>query len=685
MGVESITKEELRRHVVELADDRYRGRVTGKPGLELAADYLSRELTSYGLAPLAGQSSFRVSYTLYEAGYDADRTVLQLTLPDQTTLDGALGSSFRPFPFAAESRVESAELVFAGYGITAPEYEYDDYADLDVTGKVVLVLRREPNADDPESPFDGTETTDHGLFTRKAMNAKRHGAVGMILVTDPKHPDATDNLRAETVLRYEKGMSAQRGGPGLPAVHISRDLAAQLLAQTDSDLEALQTALDSGTAPAALDLTLGTVRLGVETYDSRPVSVPNIIAVIPGTEQPDEYVVFGAHYDHIGGYDGANGEDTIYNGADDNASGTAGLLELAQAWSQSPPPKRSLVFAFFSGEEMGLYGSRAMVRDETVPPSQVRLMINMDMIGRMDVDNPLQLIGDGYASGLSELATATAAGLDLDLKLGGTSYSGNSDHDPFFQEFIPAVHLFTGLHDDYHQVTDHSDKVTFTPMEGIVRLAYLLSEPVARGDLTPLFIHRIGWLGATLQVVDGAVTITAVEDDSRAREAGLAAGDVILVGAGALEPTEAVEDRMLMELESVDAIGPAFGDLEPGAQLALPVQTGDDAPRWVALERAKTGYLGIYPGQASEDFQKANGLGDSEGVVVRQVVPDGPAMASGLEQEDVIIRIAGRPVGAASLGRVLQRIGAGEKVPIVVIRGEERLDLELVLGERPRR
>ena len=656
-----ITATDLQGHVEVLASDAYEGRGTGEPGLEKAADYLTGAYASMGLQPLPGHDDFRVGYTLFRTGFDP--VASSMGTKDQPWM---LGRDFEPFDFSESGHVD-APVVFVGYGITSEEHDWDDYQGVDVVGRVVLMLRHEPNEADEDSVFDGVRNTSHATFRSKAANAQQHGAVAMLLVTDPAHHEAADDFRGGGRLTSEPPDEAAEPSEqdAFVAVHVSRAVAQSLLSASGRDLLTLQQRIDqSGPAPIELERS---VRIDVVSQvEAQPVPVANVMGFVEGADPAlrDEWVVIGAHYDHLGAFTGEG--DTIYNGADDNASGTAGLLELAEAFAAGERPSRSVVFAAFSGEEKGLLGSKAAVRDGVLGPDRVVFMLNLDMIGR-NGPAPVELIGDGYSSGLADLASASTPD-GLAVKLWGDGYKGSSDHDPFYRAAVPFVHLFTGLHDDYHQLSDHSDKLDYDRMALIVQLAHGIVAGVASADVSPGFVHHISWLGASVERREGRVLFMSVESPSRAEAAGLMVGDEL----------RSVGDFNLADHSVLDSLATVV----PGDDVELTIGRGA-TERTVPVKRAKPGYLGVWPANVDEEVSERFGLGPDEGVVLVQVLEDGPAAAAGLQDDDIVYRLQGHSVGRSTLTASLQRIGADERVSVDVIRGEERLTLSLVLGARP--
>jgi hypothetical protein len=662
-------EQELTADVQALASDAMAGRGTLEPGGARAADFLVQRLSALGLQPAPGQADLRVPYTLYATATDDERTWIDLPTGDRLL---ASTRALRAFDFSAEGE-RSAPLVFAGYGITAPDLGWDDYQGLDVTGKIVLVLRHTPNEADEQGPFAAEGAAEHGTFAAKARNAVEHGAVAMLLVTDPLHHEGPEDLRPGLGLRLDPPEPAATPAEPAPestallAVHVARTTVAALFAGTSVALIDLQRAVDQGHSPASLAITLPQVGVSVgRAAQALPTTDHNVVGVLPGTD-PTSWVLIGAHYDHLGAFAGDG--DTVYNGADDNASGTAAALALARAFATSPEPRtRGVAFAFFSGEEHGLLGSKAFVRDNVLPSTQIAFMLNLDMVGRSD-NGTIEVVGDGYATGLLAAVTRANSQVGLPLKPGGLAYAGNSDHDSFFQADVPMMFFFSGLHDDYHQLTDSADKLDFPQLHRIVRLGYHLVSDVASGSFTPQFRYRVAWLGLIAELVDGKATVTEIDPDSRATAAGIAVGDVFT----------AFDDEALLDPSQ---LGPRFRGIEPGTSVTLHLRRGEADVQATVL-RARTGYLGVYPEAATEEMRAAAGLGEDEGVLLRSVVEEGPAARAGLRAGDVIYSLGGYRVGIGTLSDRLARIGAGEEIAVEVWREGERVELVLVLGERP--
>jgi hypothetical protein len=667
-----ISEAKLRKHVGLLASEAYGGRGTSEWGGWLTQWHVARSFEEVGLEQLPGEDDWFVDFTLYQQGIDAAAT--RLSIGGKEYLPG---EDFRPFAFSGTGKAEG-EVVFAGYGIRSEEHEWDDYANLDVEGKFVFVLRHEPGEKDPNSSFDGTSSTGHASFTTKARVAQEAGAIGMLLVTDPMNHDDADDLRLGG--GYRLAPPAEREADEEPdpflAVQVTRDVAAILLGSDGPSLLALQEAIEAGKAPAELAPKLSPARLSV-VRPERALRIPdrNVAGFLRGSDPKlaDEWVVIGGHHDHLGSFEGEG--DTVFNGADDNASGTAGVLELARSFAQAPSrPRRSIAFFTFAAEEQGLLGSRAMVEQGLIPVEKVVYMFNLDMIGRNE-DKPLEAYGDGYAVGLREIIEAANAEVGLEFDFGGSKYMGRSDHDPFYKEDVPFSFFFTGTHEDYHQLSDHYEKIDFERAVKIVQVARGVVERIANADRAPNFIHHVDWIGASVQIetVAGsdAAVVTAVEEGSRGAEAGLQPGDVVRGFGGT-------------PLESPKAVGAGFRGIEPGTSAKI-MLAREGRSLEIEVERAKPGYIGLWPAAVDEDERKRLGLPDNEGFLVRQAVAEGPAAQGGLQTDDIVLTLNGQPVRTNNLRALLSRIGAGEEVAVGLIRDGERRSLTVTLGERQRR
>ncbi|MCA9243585.1 MAG: M28 family peptidase [Phycisphaerales bacterium] len=438
-------------HIKILASDAFEGRGTGAHGNDLASEYISKHFAEYGLQPMGTDGWFQPfdvhsrkvlveDHALFEVkGMDNKWKIRQdwITFP-MSAMDGADGALEAP-------------LAFCGFGIAADEFNYDDYTHFNVEGKAVIVFRYEPKGDDPDAKFGGKTASAHSTFVRKCRVAADRGAVALIIVNPPDRDDSnTDDL-------YTFDPGNTRTTYRLPLIQIKRDVADAILAKAGApSLSELHAECQAGNQ-ASRDLNL-TMRLktGLEYLKAR-----NVIGYLPGDGSTDEIIVVGAHYDHEGikppGFYNAEGPPAIHNGADDNASGTAGLLELARTLASGPKLRRNLLFITFAGEEMGLLGSRHFVEHPTVSLDRVRAMLNFDMIGRYG-QHRFELWGTTTADEFPELTARVGERLGVEFKTPQSKsideLFGRSDHAPFFEAGIPVMFPFTGLHREYHRPED---------------------------------------------------------------------------------------------------------------------------------------------------------------------------------------------------------------------------------------
>jgi hypothetical protein len=743
-GEAAITEGDLRAHIEELSSDAYAGRDTLSEGGRKAAAYIAARFAEVGLRKLPGQSSYLVDFTLEERRFDESATSLTFARGAERTALTA-GEEFAPLQPTSDGAVEG-QLVYAGYGRHMPEKGWDDYAGLDVKGKIVFVLRHVPNEKEVEARAkerraaaakqDGARpsaagreiTVADGSFQAKAKDAQDRGALGMIVVTEPSHerdevlslgghyrvpPTAEDKdkekekekekekaEKAAAALASEAGKEAgakkagarkagaRKAGankapskPERPFVSamISRDAADKLLAGTGRTLAELQAATDAGTP--VKKLALGPVRAALavkSAQEPRQVTTHNVVGFLPGSDpaRAGEWVVIGGHYDHVGvgGLDG----DTIHNGADDNASGTAGVLALARAFASLPAaarPARSLVFVGFDAEEKGLLGSEAILRERDIPPEKVVFMLNLDMIGR-NPDKAVGLLGDAYATGIKELTEAANADIGVKISWVGVGTRrdlSSSDHAPFMRRGIPAMFFFSGTHEDYHQVTDHADKISYERVLSLTRLGFRVAGQIADAPTAPRFIHQIGWLDIAIerqgQGEERLAVVTRVAEGKPGHTAGIAPGDQV-VRAGDTD------------LATAPSITEAFDSIKEGTRAKLAVLR-DGVPVELEVERAVPAFMGVTPTAVPPDQRSKLGLAAGEGLLLAGVTAGGPAARSKLEAGDIVLRLNNEPVDADSLGKRLHPLRAGDKVPGVLLRHGKRLTLTLTLGKRP--
>jgi hypothetical protein len=523
----------LQRLVRDLASPEMEGRGVGTRGLERAADYIRERFSALGLRPAGDEGDYfqRLEVTVGVKVVDP----CALEVGDERF---AVGADLQPLGFSANG-IAAAPVVFAGYGITAPELGYDDYVGLEVRDKLVLVLRHEPGEMDSTSKFNGTVNTPHAELRTKAIVAREHGALGLLVVSGPLVHEEEEPLRAP---RLEGGYMTS----GLVALQVSRRVADRLFASSGRTLLQMQEAIDRSVTPHGFALA-ESARATV-TLERQRASIANVVGLLPGRDSTRVLVV-GAHYDHLG-YGGesslaAHPEGQIHHGADDNASGVAGLLHVAESWSRRAragnPPRHDLVFCAFTGEEMGLVGSSHFVDAPPRPLESAEAMVNMDMVGRLK-DRKLVVMGSGTAEELPALLAAVNRPFGLELRLSGDGF-GPSDHSSFYKRKIPVAALFTGAHADYHKPSDTWEKVSPGSLWTVAEFARALTESLdarprltfrqAPGDTAQRSLRGSGY-GAYLGTIpdytqtEGGVRLSGVREGAPAHKAGLQEGDVIV-------------------------------------------------------------------------------------------------------------------------------------------------------------
>lgn len=569
-----IDARDCRLHVAYLASDELEGRRPGTEGCRAAARYIEKELREIGLAPAVG-SSYLHEFEVKSGCRLVGDNVLTLCTSDADGSSGrlpALGVDWTPMPFSATTaETVTGDVVFAGYGVTTPDGKWDDYDDVDVKGRIVFVfMRGAPDlGSDPHDPHGAA-----GLYTGsryKVFNAARHGAAGVILVGDSRQRGA------ERLIDLAHEVMASK--ESVPVVQIKRSSVLETLARHGLDLAAAEEAIRAG-KPASRPVTglAVDVRTGVEPVVARTA---NVAALLPGTDPAlkDQVIVIGGHYDHLGlGGPGSlapdQGRGHIHNGADDNASGVAGLLELAEYFKANPLRRPLLVLAF-SAEEMGLLGSQAWASAELIAPDHCRAMINFDMIGRLGSEGLVIDGVDTMPAWREILAAANTPELRLSMTSGGED--GRSDHVPFIASGIPAVHFFTGSHEDYHRPSDDIEKVDFGGMVKVLTVARRTIAAIDRDDIETGFVKPQkkesevkgrgygAWLGTIPSYTQetGGVLLQGASAGSPAAKAGIEKGDV-LVGMGDIE------------IDNIYDFTNALRSYRPGETVELRVKRGDE-------------------------------------------------------------------------------------------------------------
>ncbi len=487
----------LRADVGYLADDLREGRAPGTAGIDAAADYIAGVFRELGLKPAPGADGYFQPFTIKGSAALAGDQALSFKAKGKEIV-ARPKTDFTALALGSSASLDALPVVFAGYGITAKQaddkVDYDDYAGLDVKGKAVLILRREPRQADEKSPFKARGRDRLSDLRRKASNAFDHGARAVILVNDGKSsPDkASDKLLP---FGYAGGEIEQSAA--IPFAMVTRELADQVLDAAGAPaLAEAEKAIDADLKPQSKPLD-GVTLSGKYAIERKALTAKNVVGVLEGSGPfADETIVVGGHYDHLGHGGLFSGSLSmfsrdIHNGADDNASGTAMVLEMARRLARRPDPlPRRVVFMAFSGEEKGLLGSLHYVASPLYPLSKTVFMVNFDMVGRLNEQDELTVFGTGSTPGAAELVDALGASSGFKIKKvkGMSDGIGGSDHESFYMAGVPVLFAFTGVHPDYHKPSDDTHRINFRGMARIADLGEMILLDLARRPRRPEYL-----------------------------------------------------------------------------------------------------------------------------------------------------------------------------------------------------
>ena len=543
-------EQNLRKHVEYLASDKLEGRRTGDQGAADAAAYIAKEFAKYKLKPgySASRSTFLQPFP-YVAGValGGENWLSIRNAHTNAEYKMSVGTDWTPLGYSPNADIAPSPLALAGYGISSAELNYDDYAGLDAANKLILIFDGTPDAGNPHSGF-----ARFNIHT-KASIAKDKGARALVVIAP------TDDFKSDPLTRLT--FDRTLGETAIPVAVISRAQAAKLLEVKDVtalvELEKWFANKKAGPEPK-FKWPFTTTSLKINLL-KKTVDAHNVIGILPGTDPQlkNEAIIIGAHYDHLGhggsGSLAANSTD-IHHGADDNASGTSAILELARMFAKEKKNKRTIIFMAFSGEEEGLLGSKFYVNNPAWPLDKTIAMINLDMVGRLK-ENKLTVGGIGTATEWNEAikrrndimfdnGNGYGVGKKFELQLNEDGF-GPSDHSSFYGKKIPVLFFFTGTHNDYHKPSDTFEKINY---EGLVLITNYVAEIAKAVDESPTkptyaVAKSSGQMGQVRMSVslgtipnygdstDGMI-IDGVRDGSPAAKAGLKAGDKVVKLAG---------------------------------------------------------------------------------------------------------------------------------------------------------
>lgn len=570
----SITQEELIHHIKYLASDELEGRRSGTKGNELAAQYIANEFASYGLKPLGDDNTYFQKFKFVSDLKVGQKNQLIVNIENQQKIFNPL-TDFVPMNFSADTTI-TGKLVFAGYGIEADTLNYNDYDNIDVKDKILMILRYTPDGDSSSSPF-----SPYSNFQKKIIIARDKGAAGIIFITGPLNEKKNQLIP----LRVERGSM----NSGLAVIHLKCDIAESLFKAINLDLKEVQKSINEKKKPKSFEFN--NITITIQTQVEKIYSeTKNVVATIEGNDPvlKSQYIIIGAHYDHLGFGGPGSGSlspDTIavHNGADDNASGTAGLLEIAQYISSIRHDiKRSYIFIAFSAEEIGLLGSAHFIKNPPVELSNITAMLNMDMIGRLK-DSVLTIQGVGTSPIWNQIIQHQNSDSVFKLKLGQDGF-GSSDHASFNAKDIPVLFFFTGLHSDYHKPSDDWDRINYSGQKIVLDFVTKITLNLDTLSQKPEYIKvaasnsRDGMRGfrVTFGILpdfgddEKGLRISGTRPGSPAEKAGLKTNDIIIKFGGKTV-------KNIYDLTSL------LGDYKPGDEVEVVVIRGEETLSFKAI------------------------------------------------------------------------------------------------------
>lgn len=570
----------LKKDLAYLASDALEGRGIDTPGINKAAEHIKQRFVEFGLKSATPDGSYFQPFSFSTgAVVKKDSTSATLHAPDGTATKLELGTDFQALTYGKECKIKKP-VVFVGYGITAKELDYDDFAGIDVTDKIVIAMRRNPGQRDANNKFSKKGVAYSGAIP-KVQNAVNAKAAAILLVSDPftASDAASDQLVQSNYLTMAGG-----GFASIPVGQIKQAIVDRMLNGTPlKSLKDAEMEIDAATKPHSQAIEGWSLELNFE-FDRKALQLKNVIGVLEG-EGPlaNETIVLGAHYDHLG-YGGSGSlsprSKDVHNGADDNASGTTTLIEMARRFGTSgKKPARRMVFMAFSAEERGLIGSLHYCANPIFPLANTAAMVNFDMVGRLRED---RLTLNGLKSAQEFEALANDINKKFQFKIGqDMSVDGASDHASFYQKGTPVYFFFTGTHPDYHRPTDDFDKINYEGMRKISDFAEELIQRLVAMPQRPKFTkqaasaasRRMGNVrgqGAALGIMPDyrgdvkGVFVTDVSEGGAAQKGGVKSGDIVTSIGG--QPVDNIQVYMTV-----------LAKFKPGDRVDVVVKRGNES------------------------------------------------------------------------------------------------------------
>lgn len=569
-----ITKEEIYEHINYLASEKLEGRYPGTQGDILAREYISREFEKYGLIP-KGDSAFIQRFDMNNGVKKGKANTLKFY--DDGKQVSVSESDFTPLGLSSNGKVKGG-LVFAGYGINAPMLDYSDFKDangnmIDVEGKVIVIMRYSPTTMNPNNDkfakFEELRT--------KIASFKDLKPAGVIIITPPINSTSSN---ADILMDVGFDMVSQNSG--IPIINTKRGIIESFLKQRGYDLSKIQEGINSGIKPNSFEIKKVSVEYEVD-LEKNTAKTGNVVGFLEGSDPvlKNEVIVIGAHFDHLG-YGGQNsmyrGKDKLpHVGADDNASGTTGVLEIAQKLSSEKDKlKRSVLFICFTAEEEGLIGSSYFAKSDEFKNYNIVAMLNMDMVGRLK-DDKLILNGTGTSTYWTPMIEELNKKYNFNTSMNPEGF-GPSDHSSFYAKDIPVLMFFTDLHTDYHKPTDTPDKINTEGQQKVLNMVYDMAYDLSTRDVKPEFTKvavkeenkgerksvRV-YVGTVpdFSYSDAGYKISGVQSGSPAEKAGILAGDIMIKFG----------DKEINNLYDYTA---ALGEYKPGQDVNVVVKRGTE-------------------------------------------------------------------------------------------------------------